>query len=65
MSPADPDLADAIESLFERGVTDGLPVVPPTRRLVERAVAASGRDGGELIALVPPNYGRARPSRRS
>src|SRR5215468_4596951 len=59
MSPADPDLADAIESLFERGVTDGLPVVPPTRRLVERAVAASGRDGGELIALVPPNYGRA------
>src|SRR5215467_11235849 len=59
MSPADPDLADAIESLFERGVTDGLPVVPPTRRLVDRAVAASGRDGGELIALVPPNYGRA------
>jgi len=50
---------DAIERLFERGVTDGLPVVPPTRRLVERAVAASGRDGDELIALVPPNYGRA------
>jgi len=60
MSPADPDLdADAIESFFDRGVTDGLPVVPPTRRLVERAVAASGRDAGELIALVPPNYGRA------
>src|SRR5713226_7506514 len=60
MSPADPDLdAEAIESLFARGVTDGLPVVPPTRRLVERAVAASGRDAGELVALVPPNYGRA------
>ena len=60
MSPADPDLdADAIESLFARGVTDGLPVVPPTRRLVERAIAASGRAGDELIALVPPNYGRA------
>src|SRR2546428_3678600 len=60
MSPVDPDLeSDAIESLFSRGVTDGLPVVPPTRRLVERAVAASGRDGGELVALVPPNYGRA------
>src|SRR5256886_9210920 len=60
MSPADPDLdADAIESFFDRGVTDGLPVVPPTRRLVERAVASSGRDAGELIALVPPNYGRA------
>src|SRR5437899_8332643 len=60
MSPVDPDLeSDAIESLFSRGVTDGLPVVPPTRRLVERAVAAPGRDGGELVALVPPNYGRA------
>jgi hypothetical protein len=60
MSPADHDLeADAIESLFDRGVTDGLPVVPPTRRRVDRAVAASGRDAGELIALVPPNYGRA------
>ncbi|PYO16686.1 MAG: hypothetical protein DMD75_00220, partial [Candidatus Rokuibacteriota bacterium] len=60
MSPADPELdADAIESLFNRGVTDGLPVVPPTRPLVERAIAASGRDAGELIALVPPNYGRA------
>src|SRR5216684_4295701 len=59
MSPVDPDLGHAIESLFARGVTDGLPVVPPTRRLVERAVAASGRDAGELVALVPPNYGRA------
>ena len=60
MSPADPDLdADAIESLFARGVTDGLPVVPPTRRLVERAIASSGRAADELIALVPPNYGRA------
>jgi hypothetical protein len=60
MSPVDPDLdADAIESLYARGVTDGLPVVPPTRRLVERAVAASGREAGELVALVPPNYGRA------
>ena len=60
MSPAEPDAdSDAIESLFARGVTDGLPVVPPSRARVERALAASRRDGGELIALVPPNYGRA------
>ncbi len=51
--------ADAIEELYARGVTDGLPVVPPTRARVERAIAASGRAGGELIACVPPNYGRA------
>src|SRR2546430_10511149 len=53
-----PDV-DAIEELYARGVTDGLPVVPPTRERVERAVAASGRAGDELVALVPPNYGRA------
>src|SRR6266516_942920 len=48
MSLADPGLdADAIEELYARGVTDGLPVVPPTRGRVE------------LIGLVPPNYGRA------
>ncbi len=60
MPRADADVeADAIEELYARGVTDGLPVVPPTRTRVARAVVASGRDGGELIALVPPNYGRA------
>jgi hypothetical protein len=60
MSFVDPDLdADAIEELYGRGVTDGLPVVPPTRARVDRAVAATGRDADELIALVPPNYGPA------
>jgi hypothetical protein len=50
---------DAIEQLYERGVTDGLPVVPPTRERVAAAVAATGRAADELVALVPPNYGRA------
>ena len=52
-------VADAIEELYARGVTDGLPVIPPTRERVGRAIAASGRKANELIALVPPNYGRA------
>lgn len=52
-------VVDPIESLFERGVTDGLPGVPPTRERVEQALAAAGRGGDELVALVPPNYGRA------
>ncbi len=50
---------DPIETLYARGVTDGLPVVPPTPARVRRAVEASGRAAGELVALVPPNYGRA------
>ncbi len=50
---------DPFETFFERGVTDGLPVIPPTRERVAAMVAGSGRDAGEQIALVPPNFGRA------
>jgi hypothetical protein len=51
--------ADPIEALFDRGVTDGLPAVPPTAARVAAAVAASGREAGELVAEVPPRFGRA------
>ncbi|HET8578804.1 MAG TPA: hypothetical protein VFO18_17030 [Methylomirabilota bacterium] len=51
--------ADPFETLYARGVTDGLPVVPPTRERVAAAVAASGREAGELVSLVAPNFGRA------
>jgi len=50
---------DPIEQLFARGVTDGLPVVPPTRERVEAAIAASGLRADDLIALVAPAFGRA------
>src|SRR5712691_876730 len=53
------DSPDPFEALYARGVTDGLPVIPPTRERVEAAVTASGRQPGELIALVPPNFGHA------
>src|SRR5438552_6040194 len=52
-------MADDLEVWFERGVTDGLPVVPPTRERVERMLAATGRPRETLVAEVPPNYGRA------
>ena len=50
---------DAMEDLHARGVTDGLPVVPPTAARVAAAVEASGHAADELIALVPPALGRA------
>ena len=58
MGPA-PDFLQAIERLHDRGVTDGLPVVPPTAELVDGFVEASGRPASELVAVVPPNLGRA------
>jgi hypothetical protein len=50
---------DEVEGWFDRGVTDGLPVVPPTRERVERMLAGGPRDRAELVGEVPPNYGRA------
>ena len=51
--------SDAIEELFALGVTDGLPVVPPTRTRVDAMIAGAGRDGRELIGVVAPQHGRA------
>jgi len=50
---------DDVEAWFDRGVTDGLPVVPPSRERVEAMLAATRRDRATLIAEVPPNLGRA------
>ena len=46
------------EAWFDKGVTDGLPVVPPTRARVEAMLAATRRAHDELLGEMPPNYGR-------
>ncbi|MBI4611720.1 MAG: hypothetical protein HY726_22255, partial [Candidatus Rokubacteria bacterium] len=51
--------ADELELWFDKGVSDGLPVVPPTRDRVERMLSATRLDRHELIGQVAPNYGRA------
>ncbi|MXV76013.1 hypothetical protein F4Z99_17285 [Candidatus Poribacteria bacterium] len=50
---------DLIETCYENGWTDGLPVVPPTPERVERMLSGTDRDPDELIAAVPPKWGRA------
>jgi len=50
---------DPVELFFSRGVTDGLPVVPPTEERVKRMLAGADRDPQEVIGTVGPNYGRA------
>ena len=49
---------DEWESWFDKGVTDGLPVVPPTRERVEAMLAGTRRDRDELLGEMPPNLGR-------
>ncbi len=50
---------DELETWFDKGVTDGLPVIPPTRERVQRMLGGTARDPAELVGEVPPNYGRA------
>ena len=47
---------DPIEFLFDRGLTDGLPVVPPTPERVLRMLEGSARDAQDVVARVAPNY---------
>ena len=46
---------DPIETCFERGWTDGLPVVPPTPARVLRMLAGSTRRPDEVLGLMPPD----------
>lgn len=46
---------DEAEAMFERGWTDGLPVVAPTPERVARMLAGTTRDPAEVVAVVPPN----------
>lgn len=49
------ELEDEMEAMFERGWTDGLPVVPPTEERVLRMLSGTGRSPDEVIAVVPPD----------
>jgi hypothetical protein len=49
------EIEDPIESCFERGWSDGLPVVPPTELRVVRMLAGTQRDPGEILGLAPPD----------
>jgi hypothetical protein len=45
-----------VEGYIDEGMTDGLPVIPPTAGRVEEMVAASGREPDETLGLMPPVY---------
>jgi hypothetical protein len=46
----------AQHELLQAGLTDGLPVVPPTRERVDAALIAAGSDPAESVAILPPGY---------
>ena len=53
MPDADHDPAELIEAYFERGWTDGLPVIPPTEKSIAQMLAGAGLRGEEVIGQIP------------
>lgn len=49
------DAEDAIEACYDRGWTDGLPVVPPSAERVLRMLQGTARRPDEVLGLVPPD----------
>ncbi|MCH8207392.1 MAG: hypothetical protein IH956_10375 [Chloroflexi bacterium] len=47
------DSGDALEHYFDRGWTDGLPIVPPTVEAVERFLESAGRSPSEILGTEP------------
>ena len=46
---------DELEAMWDRGWSDGLPVVPPTPGRVLRMLAGTDRAPSEVVAVVPPD----------
>jgi hypothetical protein len=48
------ELEDPIEALYDRGYSDGLPLVPPTPAKVVEMLATTSRHPQDVVAHVPP-----------
>lgn len=46
---------DPIEVTYDRGWSDGLPVVPPTDLRIARMLAGTNRKATDVVGLIPPN----------
>lgn len=60
------EVEDTLEHIFaffddcyDKGWTDGLPVYPPTKRMLERMLACSDRGRDEVVGMIPPANGTA------
>jgi hypothetical protein len=50
---------DPFEFMFDQGLTDGLPVIPPTPERVLRMLSGTRRNAQDVVAVVPPNMAPA------
>lgn len=50
-----PPFADPVEACYDRGWTDGLPVVPPTPERILQMLEGTSRRPEEVVGRVPPD----------
>jgi hypothetical protein len=49
------ELEDEFEVMFQRGWSDGLPVIPPTEARVMAMLEGTSRQASDIVAVVPPD----------
>ncbi|MEM9685280.1 MAG: thioredoxin, partial [Pseudomonadota bacterium] len=49
------DWDDVVEQAFDRGWTDGLPIVPPTDERILRMLGGTDRAPDEIVGIMPPD----------
>lgn len=49
------ELEDEFEAMFDRGWSDGLPLVPPTEARVAKMLSGTTRSPEDFVAIAPPN----------
>lgn len=55
-----PNTMEAVNEHFHtHGLTDGLPIMPPTPEAVRRMLAYTDRDPQDIVAILPPTKGQA------
>lgn len=48
-------LEDDFEAMYDRGWSDGLPLIPPTEERVRRMLDGTTRNPSDIVAVVPPD----------
>lgn len=46
---------DPFEAMFDRGWSDGLPLIPPTPERVAKMLEGTSRNPSDIVAVVPPD----------
>lgn len=59
----DPDSHKVSIDFYQRRLTDGLPIIPPTRERVNRFLRYSAHDPNDILAVLPPKMGQATPEK--